>query len=109
MDAASIVALVRRIPGWERAEPTVTPIETGITNRNFRVDLDGRSYVVRIPGERTELLGIDRAGEAEATLVIAEGDDHRVDRPVVDVGLQLLGMDVDVARHLVTPGWCRRR
>ena len=72
MDDPSIVALVRRIPGWERAEPTVTPIETGITNRNFRVDLDGRSYVVRIPGERTELLGIDRAGEAEAARRAAE-------------------------------------
>ena len=55
------------MPGWEHAEPTVTPLAGGITNRNYRVDVDGRSYVVRIPGERTELLGIDRAGEAEAS------------------------------------------
>jgi thiamine kinase-like enzyme len=60
-----VVGLVRRVPGWEDAEPTVTPIVGGITNRNFRVDIDGRSCVVRLPGARTELLGIDRAGEAE--------------------------------------------
>jgi thiamine kinase-like enzyme len=62
----TVIDLVRRVPGWEDAEPTVTPIVGGITNRNFRVDIDGRSFVVRLPGERTELLGIDRAGEAEA-------------------------------------------
>ena len=62
-----VVDLVRRVPGWEAAEPTITPIIGGITNRNFRVDVDGRACVVRIPGERTELLGIDRAGEAEAS------------------------------------------
>ena len=54
-------------PGWERAEPAIAPLAGGITNRNYRVDVDGRAYVVRIPGERTELLGIDRAGEAEAS------------------------------------------
>lgn len=64
--------LVRRVPGWALATPTITPIETGLTNRNFRVDVDGRSWVVRIPGERTELLGIDRAGEAEAARRAAE-------------------------------------
>jgi thiamine kinase-like enzyme len=63
----SVLALVRRVPGWEEAEPTITPIPGGITNRNFRVEVDGRTCVVRIPGERTELLGIDRAGEAEAS------------------------------------------
>ena len=47
-------------------------MDGGITNRNYRVDVDGRSYVVRIPGERTELLGIDRAGEAEASRRAAE-------------------------------------
>jgi thiamine kinase-like enzyme len=62
---AVVVDLVRRVPGWEDAEPTVTSIVGGITNRNFRVDIHGRSFVVRLPGERTELLGIDRAGEAE--------------------------------------------
>lgn len=76
--------LVRSVPGWADAELTITPITTGMTNRNFRVDVAGASYVVRIPGERTALLGIDRAGEAEmATRAAALGierDDPRAAR-----------------------------
>ena len=63
----SVLALVQLVPGWEAPEPTITPIPGGITGCNFRVEIDGRTCVVRIPGERTELLGIDRAGEAEAS------------------------------------------
>jgi thiamine kinase-like enzyme len=43
-----------------------TPLEGGITNRNFRARFGGTDLVVRIPGKDTELLGIDRHGEAEA-------------------------------------------
>ncbi|HTQ67386.1 MAG TPA: phosphotransferase [Solirubrobacteraceae bacterium] len=51
------------------------PLSGGITNRNFRVRLGGGEYVVRLPGERSSLLGIDRsaerlAGEAAAALGI---------------------------------------
>jgi thiamine kinase-like enzyme len=44
----------------------IRPLSGGITNRNFVVSTDHGEYVVRIPGERTALLGIDRAYEAEA-------------------------------------------
>jgi thiamine kinase-like enzyme len=43
----------------------------GITNHNFRVDVAGESYVLRIGGRDTELLGIDRAVEYEAALAAA--------------------------------------
>ena len=39
------------------------PLQGGITNRNYRVRLGGQEYVVRLPGRRTELLGIDRGAE----------------------------------------------
>lgn len=45
---------------------TVEPLAGGITNRNYRVTLDGESFVVRAPGENTDLLGIDRHHELEA-------------------------------------------
>lgn len=48
------------------------PLNGGITNRNFVVTADRGEYVVRIPGERTALLGIDRAHEAEAARRAAE-------------------------------------
>lgn len=42
------------------------PLEGGITNRNFRVTLDGSEYVIRLPGKDTNLLGIDREAERVA-------------------------------------------
>jgi ethanolamine transporter len=43
----------------------VAPLEGGLTNRNFRLDAGGRSYVLRIAGAESELLGIDREREIE--------------------------------------------
>lgn len=40
-----------------------TPLEGGITNRNFRVGFAGGEYVVRLHGKDTDLLGISRAAE----------------------------------------------
>lgn len=39
------------------------PLSGGITNRNYRICLGGRDCVLRLPGQDTRLLGIDRAGE----------------------------------------------
>src|SRR5687767_13285904 len=47
-------------------------LEGGITNRNFRVNLGGTDYVVRLPGKDTDLLGIDREAERLATRKAAE-------------------------------------
>jgi thiamine kinase-like enzyme len=51
---------------WPGATTVVTPIEAGITNRNYRVEVDGDVFVVRLAGAHTELLGIDREHEVEA-------------------------------------------
>jgi len=107
-----VVALVRQMPGWERSHPLVTPIATGITNRNFCVDIDGRRFVARIPGERTELLGIDRAGEVAAARIAAE---LGIGPPVIGVlpGVGTLvtelveGVEADAAA-LVQPGALER-
>jgi thiamine kinase-like enzyme len=48
-----------------------TPMEGGITNRNYRATLDGRDVVVRLPGKDTDLLGIDRTAECAATRAAA--------------------------------------
>jgi thiamine kinase-like enzyme len=50
--------------GWGAARDlSVTPLGGGITNLNYRVDVDGQAYVVRIPGRDSERLGIDRICE----------------------------------------------
>jgi thiamine kinase-like enzyme len=51
---------------------TVVQLEGGITNRNFRVNFGGTDYVVRLPGKRTQLLGIDREAECIANKAAAE-------------------------------------
>jgi len=64
--------VIRAVPGWgDPEEPAVTPLALGITNRNFRVDVGGESFVVRLSGKDTELLGIDRAAECEAARAAA--------------------------------------
>lgn len=75
MDLASLAVvadIVRRVPGWHDADPVITPLPGGITNRNYRVEIDDAVFVVRLPGERTELLGIDRAGESAASSLAAD-------------------------------------
>jgi thiamine kinase-like enzyme len=57
---------------WPGRATTVVPIEAGITNRNYRVEVDGQTFVLRLAGTDTELLGIDRAAEVEAGQVAAE-------------------------------------
>jgi thiamine kinase-like enzyme len=42
------------------------PLKGGITNRNYVARLGGKSYVIRLPGKDTGLLGIDREAEAAA-------------------------------------------
>lgn len=67
-----LAAVVAAVPAWAGAEPVVSPLEGGITNRNFRVDVRGESFVVRLSGRDTELLGIDRAAEHRAATAAAE-------------------------------------
>jgi thiamine kinase-like enzyme len=66
MDPA-LRAVVEAMPGWSTAgRLEATAIPGGITNRNFRVDVDGDSFVVRLVGADTQLLGIDRQAERAA-------------------------------------------
>jgi thiamine kinase-like enzyme len=63
-------AVVERL--WPGRRATVSDLSGGITNRNYRVDVDGAAYVLRLAGQHTDLLGIDRVTEHEASLRAAE-------------------------------------
>jgi thiamine kinase-like enzyme len=52
---------------WPGREKKVTTLSGGITNHNFRVDVDGFSFVLRMGGADTNLLGIDREVERAAS------------------------------------------
>lgn len=62
-----------RIPAWrERRDLQITFLSGGITNQNYRIDADGETFVLRLGGAKTELLGIDRANEHAATRAAAD-------------------------------------
>jgi thiamine kinase-like enzyme len=62
--------LVERL--WPGQTASFQPLQGGITNHNFRVDVDGDRFVLRIGGAHTELLGIDRRAEAAAARMAAD-------------------------------------
>ena len=66
MDPAEIAARV-----WPGRKLGVEPLGGGITNRNFKVSVDGDVFVLRVGGKDTELLGIDRGAEHEAARAAA--------------------------------------
>ena len=59
-----IAYIISQVPGWSVERAVVTPLEGGITNQNYRVDIDGASFVLRVGGKGTHLLGIDRERES---------------------------------------------
>jgi thiamine kinase-like enzyme len=58
--------LEQLVPRLGTLEGEPTPLQGGITNRNYVARLGGASYVIRLPGKDTKLLGIDREAEAAA-------------------------------------------
>ena len=64
---------IARVPMWRNpTDLKVSPLDGGITNRNYRVDMDGESFHLRLAGENTEMLGIDREHEYRAAQVAGE-------------------------------------
>ncbi len=57
---------------WPGQQVSIEPLGGGITNRNFKVEVGGQEFVLRIGGTDTELLGIDREAEHAASSVAAE-------------------------------------
>ena len=62
---------VARVAIWKGQKPTVSQLSGGLTNENYLVEADGQKYVMRIPGQSTELLSIDRANEVFNTKAAA--------------------------------------
>lgn len=51
---------------WPDRPARITELGGGITNRNFKVEVEGGPFVLRMGGAKTDLLGIDRAVEHAA-------------------------------------------
>jgi thiamine kinase-like enzyme len=72
MTIPSIEQVVAAIPDWDGHGVTAERIPAGLTNTNWRVEVDGTPYFVRIPGADTELLAVDRGNEINNTIAAAE-------------------------------------
>ena len=68
----SIEEVIAAVPGWAGRRVVSSPISGGLTNRNYRVEVDGVPQFVRIPGPETDLLAVDRANELHNTRAAAE-------------------------------------
>ena len=63
--------VVTRVSLWKGQRPMVSQLSGGLTNENYLVEAGGQKYVMRIPGQATELLAIDRANEVYNTKAAA--------------------------------------
>jgi thiamine kinase-like enzyme len=68
----SIEQVIEAIPAWAGRAVTAERIQAGLTNANYRVEVESTLYFVRIPGLATELLAVDRGNELYNTKAAAE-------------------------------------
>jgi thiamine kinase-like enzyme len=58
--------IITRVPAWEGAREVQTERIAGLTNTNYCVTVDGERFVLRLSGQNTERLGINRSHELAA-------------------------------------------
>ena len=66
--------VVAKIQDWQGKNISIQPLSGGLTNANYKVEVDGTPYFVRVPGESTDLLAIDRANEYHNSKAAAEAN-----------------------------------
>jgi len=58
--------IIARIPAWKGQDPIRVEKIAGLTNSNYRVTVGGERFVLRLSGQNTTRLGINRAHELAA-------------------------------------------
>ncbi len=83
--------VIAGVPAWRGLEIAIEPIEGGLTNTNYRLTVAGERFCVRIPGQDSSLLAIDREVEYRNTVAAAEsGAGARVVHAVGDTPVMVL-------------------
>jgi len=54
---------VAKIEDWKGRDISIQSLSGGLTNTNYKVEVDGTPYFVRVPGQSTELLAVNRENE----------------------------------------------
>lgn len=63
---------IEELPAWKGKPKKISPLSGGLTNTNYMVEVDDTPYFVRLPGESTELLAVNRENEYFNTKAAAE-------------------------------------
>lgn len=71
MPLAEAEAAAARVALWQGRRVAISPLSGGLTNENYLVDAGGERYVMRLPGQSTDMLAIDRANEVYNTKAAA--------------------------------------
>ncbi len=64
--------IVTKIKDWKGKPVSIQPLSGGLTNTNYKVEVEGKPYFIRVPGASTELLAIDRNNEYVNSKAAAE-------------------------------------
>lgn len=65
-----ITLILQRVPQFaSRNDLSIVELTGGITNKNYKITADGESFVLRLGGNETKHLGIDRKVEYECSLL----------------------------------------
>ena len=67
----SIEEVVQKIDAWRGKPLDIQEMTGGITNENYRVNIDDQPFFVSIPGASTEFLAVDRENKYYNTLAAA--------------------------------------
>jgi thiamine kinase-like enzyme len=67
-----IEEIISKIEDWKGKQVSIQALSGGLTNTNFKVLVGGEPFFVRVPGESTDLLAIDRNNEYHNTRAAAE-------------------------------------
>ena len=67
----AIEEVIQKIEDWSGRQAQIQEMTGGMTNKNYRVEVEGQSYFVRIPGASTELLAVDRDSEYHSSKAAA--------------------------------------
>jgi thiamine kinase-like enzyme len=67
-----IEEVVAKISDWQGRDVQIQLLSGGLTNTNYKVLVDGEPFFIRVPGEGTELLAIDRNNEYHSSKAAAD-------------------------------------
>jgi thiamine kinase-like enzyme len=62
----TVQKIIERVPAWQGAAQIEVARIAGLTNRNYRVTVDGEHFALRVSGPNTARLGINRTYELAA-------------------------------------------